>query len=66
MFFIGFDNQEIMLQEAETLAIRKVKKARTPALEEEKNKARKEQAAYLASHLIQSERKRAFKATSDC
>ena len=50
-----------MLAEAQRLGLMKEKKAKTPELEEARNKARKEQEQYLYNRIIKAERKRPYK-----
>ena len=50
-----------MLNEAQRLGILKDKKAKTPAIEEERNRVRKDQEAYLNKKLIKAEKRKPFK-----
>lgn len=43
MVFMGFDDERVILAEAQRLALLKNKKKKTPALEEDANKQRTEQ-----------------------
>jgi len=52
-----------MLNEATRLGIHKEKKAKTMAKEEERNRKRKEQEAYLEKKLIKAEKRKSFKDT---
>ena len=58
--FIGFDNETIILSEAQRLGMLKEKKASKPEKEEEKNKMRKKQEEYLNAKLIKAERKKPY------
>lgn len=60
-FFIGFENENLMLNEASRLGILKEKKAKTLAKEEDRNRKRKEQEAYLEKKLIKAEKRKPFK-----
>jgi hypothetical protein len=50
-----------MLSNAEREKVLKVKKKKTPELEEERNKLREEEKKYLNAKIIKAERKKPFK-----
>ena len=66
MVFIGFDKEGIILLEAERLGLLKNEAAKTPQLEEERNKKRKEQEGYLHKRIIEAERKRPYHVRMIC
>ena len=60
MIFVGLENAEMMLREAQRLAIFKEKKAKDPKRQEENNKKRKDQEGYLHKRIIDAEKKRPY------
>lgn len=61
VLFLGYSNQDIMLQEAERLGLLKEKRKPNKEAQEARNRLRKEQEEYLHHRIIKAERKKPFK-----
>lgn len=60
VIFVGFEEEKMILDEAQRLQLLKNKKSKDAAKEEERNKARKEQEGYLHKRILQAEKKKPF------
>lgn len=59
--FIGFDREEMIMNEAQRLGLLKPKAAKTPQEEDLRRERRKEQESYLHKRIIEAEAKRPFR-----
>jgi len=57
VLFLGMDNEGMIFREAQRLGILKEKKSKDPKRQEQKNKLRKEQEAYLHPRVINAEKR---------
>ena len=57
MLFLGLENEGMIFREAQRLGILKEKKSKDPKRQEEKNKLRKEQEAYLHPRIVNAEKR---------
>lgn len=64
VIFMGYNNEEVKLQEAERLGLLKGKRKKTAEAQETQNRKRKEQEQYLHHLIIAAEKRKPFKVAS--